>query len=117
MAYRRHLTSTAAWPSTSPRSWTGTHQACRRPTPRACAPPPSPTLEQVSDAIVHPAQRDFMPGRGMLTNVFEALPLVQLSRFMVDAVPAVVLLDIRAAVPSVSWEWIWLVLRRLVVPE
>lgn len=53
----------------------------------------------------------------MLTNVFEALPLVQLSRFMVDAVPAVVLLDIRAAVPSVSWEWIWLVLRRLVVPE
>lgn len=56
-----------------------------------------------------------MPGRSMMRNVFDAL--THLSRYLADSVLAVVIFDIRAACPIVSWERVWLVLRRFVVPE
>lgn len=62
------------------------------------------TLARVTRAVVHPAQRGFTTGRGLLTNAFEALALVHLSRSLIDAGLAVVLFDIRTAFLSVSWE-------------
>lgn len=74
------------------------------------------SLEKVAAATVHPAQRGFMPGRSMADNMFEAIAPMHVARLLEGSVPAVVLFDIRAAFPSVAWEWIWMVLRRLRVP-
>lgn len=75
------------------------------------------SLEKVAVASVHPSQRGFMPGRTMNDNVSEAIAPMHIARLLEGSVPAVVLFDIRAAFPSVAWEWIWMVLRRLRAPE
>lgn len=65
------------------------------------------TVERVVRSVVHPSQRGLLPARGMLPDAFEAFAPMRIFRFVMDAVPAVVLFDMRAAFPSVSWDWIW----------
>lgn len=72
--------------------------------------------ERIANVTVHPAQRGFMPGRTMLSNIYEAIAPMHMARLVEDTVPAVVLFDTRAAFPRVSWEWIWMVMHRLGVP-
>lgn len=74
------------------------------------------TLEKVAEITVHPAQRGFMPGRGMLDNVFEALAPMHVARLLEASAPAIVLFDIRSAFPSVAWQWIWKVTRAVSAP-
>lgn len=74
------------------------------------------TLERVAALTVHPAQRGFMPGRGMMENVFEALAPMHVARQLQGSFPAVVFFDIRAAFPSVAWEWISVVLSAIGAP-
>lgn len=69
------------------------------------------TLEQAVRFIVHPSLRGFIPGRGMSDNVFEALAPMHVAPQLQHSVPAIVLFGIKAAFPSVSWRWIWRVLR------
>lgn len=75
------------------------------------------TLGKAAGAAVHPTQQGFTPVRGMVSNNYEALAPTHISRCLADVVPAVVLFDIRAAFPSMSWEWFCLVLGRFVAPD
>lgn len=75
------------------------------------------TLEKVAALTVHSAQRGFMPGRGMMENVFEALSPMHIARQFQGSVPAIVLFDISVAFPSVAWPRIWRVLRAIAAPE
>lgn len=56
-----------------------------------------------------------MQWRGMLTKAFEALAPM-LGSFLMQCQPSCHV-DIQTAFSIVSWEWIWLALRWLVVPE
>lgn len=64
------------------------------------------TLGRVAELVVHPARRGFLPGRSMIANVLEALMPMHISALLKGSVPAVVLFDIRSALPGVSLDWI-----------
>lgn len=75
------------------------------------------TLEKVASRLVHTSQRGFIAGRSMNENVLLSLaPLHRALHFPV-ACPAIVLFDIKAAFPSVGWEWIWATMRAMCIPE
>lgn len=95
MAFALHPTSSAAsWlrtgPDPSPSPTLATSSSRRQVTRRLSR---SPNLSSTRASAV-------VPGRGMIANIFEA-------------VQAVVLFDIRAAFPSVPWQWIWRVLQAI----
>lgn len=102
-------------PVSSLRQGTAAHHAFQHCAQVARADAES-TLDRVAELRVHPAQRGFMPGRGMLENVFEGLAPMHVVPCTVGSLPAVVLFDIKAAFPSVSWQWIWRVLRAISAP-
>lgn len=60
-------------------------------------------LERVAELVAHLAQHGFMPGRGMLANVFEALSTMHIYQLLEGSVPLAILFDTRSAFPSVPW--------------
>lgn len=77
-----------------------------------CAP-----LEDVARSVVHDAQRGFVRGRQMATNLVGADAAIE--NFVHDpgSDPGLILLDIQAAFPSIDWDWVQWVLRQMGIPD
>ena len=67
------------------------------------------SLSRVCEGTVHSAQRGFRRGRLITDNVLELEARIMRELYAGARCPALLLIDIRAAFPSVAWDWLWYV--------
>ena len=68
------------------------------------------SLNMICEGVVHPSQRGFRRGKLVTDNVLELEARVIKELYLGARHPAMLLLDIKAAFPSVAWELLWFVL-------
>jgi hypothetical protein len=74
-------------------------------------------LAEVAKLVVHPRQRGFVQGRSLIDNVLEVEGYAQ-SYTIADAEnPAIFLFDVMAAFPSLSHQWLFVVLAKMRIPK
>ena len=74
-------------------------------------------LAEVAKIAVHPRQRGFVQGRSLVDNVLEVEGFAQ-SYTIADAEnPAIFLFDVMAAFPSLSHQWLFVVLAKMRIPK
>ena len=75
------------------------------------------TLSGICEGTVHSAQRGFRKGKLITDNVIELEAHIMKELFTGARCPALLLIDIKAAFPSVAWDWLWNVLDLMCCPE
>ena len=75
------------------------------------------SLGRVCEGTVHSAQRGFRRGELLTDNVIELEARIMKELYTGARCPALLLIDIEAAFPSVAWDWLWYVLDLLDCPE
>ena len=75
------------------------------------------SLGRVCEGIVHSAQRGFRRGKLITDNVLELEARVMKELYTGARCPALLLIGIKAAFPSVAWDWLWYVLDLMDCPE
>ena len=73
-------------------------------------------LAEAAKVTVHPRQRGFVQGRSLIDNVLEVEGFGQSYTIAEADNPAIILFDIMAAFPSLSHQWLFVVLRKMKVP-
>ena len=68
------------------------------------------SLSRVCEDIVHSAQRGFRMGDLITGNVLELEARIMKELYTGARCPALLLIGIKAAFPSVAWDWLWYVL-------
>lgn len=86
--------------------------SCQKIVAKALAAP----LEEVAKTAVHEAQRGFVRSRQMAATLVGADAAIEEFLHNPQADPALILLDIAAAFPSIDWDWVQWVLRGMGVP-
>ena len=74
------------------------------------------SLRKVCDATVHDAQRGFRRGKLLTDNVLILNAHSERHVVLGSPCPAQILMDIRAAFPSVLWSWVFFVLEKMGCP-
>jgi endonuclease/exonuclease/phosphatase family metal-dependent hydrolase len=74
-------------------------------------------LAEAATVMVHPRQRGFVNGRSLLDNVLEVEGFAQSFAIAEADDPAIILFDIMAAFPSLSHQWLFVVLAKMKVPR
>jgi hypothetical protein len=74
-------------------------------------------LAEAATVTVHPRQRGFVHGRSLIDNVLEVEGFGQSYTIAEADNPAILLFDLMAAFPSLSHQWLFVVLRRMKVPK
>lgn len=87
--------------------------SCQKIVMKALAAP----LESMARSLVHEAQRGFVRGRQMSSNLVGADCAIEEFLFDSGADLGLILLDIAAAFPSIDWGWVRWVLRVMCTPE
>ena len=62
------------------------------------------------EGTAHSAQRGFRRGKLITDNVIELEARIVRELYTGARCPALLLIDIKAAFPSVAWDWLWYVL-------
>ena len=75
------------------------------------------SLSRVCGGIVHSAQRGIRRGKLIIDNVLELEARIMKELYTGARCPALLLIDIKAAFPSVAWDWLWRVLDLTDCPE
>jgi hypothetical protein len=73
-------------------------------------------LAEAAKVTVHPRQRGFVQGRSLIDNILEVEGFGQSYTIAEADNPAIILFDIMAAFPSLSHQWLFVVLRKMRVP-
>jgi len=73
-------------------------------------------LAEAATVTVHPRQRGFVHGRSLIDNVLEVEGFGQSYTIAEADNPAILLFDLMAAFPSLSHQWLFVVLRKMKVP-
>jgi exonuclease III len=73
-------------------------------------------LAEAATITVHPRQRGFVNGRSLLDNVLEVEGFAQSFAIAEADDPAIILFDIMAAFPSLSHQWLFVVLVKMGIP-
>jgi exonuclease III len=74
-------------------------------------------LAEAATVMVHHRQRGFVNGRSLLDNVLEVEGFAQSFAIAEADDPAIILFDIMAAFPSLSHQWLFVVLTKMKVPR
>jgi hypothetical protein len=74
-------------------------------------------LAEAATITVHPRQRGFVNGRSLLDNVLEVEGFAQSYAIAEADDPAIILFDIMAAFPSLSHQWLFVVLKKMKAPR
>jgi hypothetical protein len=74
-------------------------------------------LAEAAKVTVHPRQRGFVQGRSLIDNVLEVEGFAQSYSTAEADNPAIFLFDLLAAFPSLSHQWLFVVLRKMGVPR
>ena len=74
-------------------------------------------LAEVAKITAHPRQRGFVQGRSLIDNVLEVEGFAQSYAIAEAENPAIFLFDLLAAFPSLSHKWLFVVLRKMGVPQ
>ena len=74
------------------------------------------SLRRICDSTVHEAQRGFRKGKQLTDNVLSLDAFTERHLILGAPLPAQILMDIKAAFPSVLWSWVVFVLERLACP-
>jgi hypothetical protein len=74
-------------------------------------------LAEAATITVHPRQRGFVNGRSLLDNVLEVEGIAQSFAIAEADDPAIILFDIMAAFPSLSHQWLFVVLVKMGIPQ
>jgi hypothetical protein len=75
------------------------------------------TLAEVAKIVVHPRQRGFVQGRSLVDNVLEVEGYAQSYTIAEAENPAIFLFDLMAAFPSLSHQWLFVVLAKMRIPK
>ena len=75
------------------------------------------SLSRICESVVHDSQRGFRKGKVITDNVIELEARIMKELYTGARCPALLLIDIKAAFPSVAWDWLWHVLDLMVCPE
>ena len=75
------------------------------------------SLSRVCEGTVHSAQRGFRKGKLITDNVIELEARIMRELYTGARCPALLSIDIKAAFPSVAWDWLWYVLDLMDCPE
>ena len=74
------------------------------------------SLRRICDDTVHEAQRGFRKGKQLTDNVLSLNAFTERHLMLGAPLPAQVLMDIKAAFPSVLWSWVFFVLGKMGCP-
>ena len=74
-------------------------------------------LAEVAKIIVHPRQRGFVQGKSLIDNVLEVEGFAQSYTIAEAENPAIFLFDVMAAFPSLSHQWLFVVLAKMKIPK
>ena len=75
------------------------------------------SLSRVCEETAHSAQRGFRRGKLITDNVLELEARIMKELYTGARCPVLLLIDIKAAFPSVAWDWPWYVLDLMKCPE
>ena len=75
------------------------------------------SLSRMCEDVVHDSQRGFRKGKVITDNVIELEARIMKELYTGARCPALLLIDIKAAFPSVAWDWLWHVLDLMECPE
>ena len=75
------------------------------------------SLSRMCEDTVHSSQRGFRKGKVITGNVIELEARIMKELYIGARCPALLLIDIKAAFPSVAWDWLWHVLDLMGCPE
>ena len=73
-------------------------------------------LAQAAQVTVHPRQRGIVAGRSITDNILEIEGFGQSYAIAEADDPAILLFDLKAALPSLAHQWLFVTLRRMKVP-
>ena len=71
------------------------------------------SLRRICDSTVHEAQRWFRRGKLLTDNVLPLNAYTERHLILGGSLPAQILMDIKAAFPSVLWSWVFFVLEKM----
>ena len=74
------------------------------------------TLRRMCDSTVHEAQRGFRRGKLLTDNVLSLNAFTERQLILGAPLPTQILMDIKAAFPSVLWPWVFFVLEKMGCP-